>query len=130
MKNSHFKLAEILLQSIPILFLVFSGIIIQSFNHYGFGVFYFAGGFIQIISLLIHLGIKKHWKNLRLRKIYSVILISFGLILSLLSLGPYILIGLYGLLFISPFLYIFYFIISINEYKMAKIIEEKGFLQI
>lgn len=130
MKNSSLKLLEIIIQIFPLLVLIILFLFDNKEMKIGGLIFYFGGGSIQFLSLLIHLIIKKHWKNLNLRKIYSFILISIFLILAILALTPAIIIGLFGLLVVSPLLYIFYLIITINEYNMAVVIEEKGFLQI
>ena len=96
---------------------------------FGFGAFLYAMvllGFVQIISMLVHLPVKEEWKS-KLRKIYywALLLPVGGFIYALNqeSKEKYDMPGLETMMYVllvSLLLAVFYFIISIIEWRKMK----------
>lgn len=85
------------------------------------GIFYFGLGSAQLVSFLVHLTITKDArKKIKLRKIYGVTLIVVAA-LGILSLPVNgIIFYLFGVLFFTPVMAIYYLVITILELQELK----------
>ncbi len=108
-----YKLIDFITGTVLVIFFTVAGIL---YNDDRFIYGYFITGGWQLISMFIHLALRDHYIRTSGRKIYEKIL--FWLLITGILTIPLFILYLYLLLFISPFLAVYYQLMSYDEYKL------------